>query len=127
MAITMSQPTSSGSAITSGPIAGFGYQAIVALAWDNSYADGGEVVDFSSIFPNDVYGGVNIADTSSDGGHVMRFVLGASLSAAATNISSSKFQLYGEGGGASGAALTERTSATDVSAVDAQRWIMFGR
>ncbi len=109
-------------------IAGVGFPVCLAFTWDNSYDDGGESISFAAYFGTDIIGAIRIADTSSDGQHIVRFVRGATLSVVAGTVASSKFQVYGlqTGAGNTTGALLERTSATDLSVMDAQRWMIWG-
>lgn len=109
----------------SGLIPGMGFQAVMQFVYDNSYPTGGEVADLSATFPNEVFGGVPIADTLNDGGFISRYVRAANGAPASGII-----QVYEKpASGAVGAigALPEAGNARDLSAINGQLWMFWGR
>lgn len=120
MALTITAPTP---ALQSNLIAGFGFAAIVDIAWDNSYPNNGETCDLSGIFPSEVYGGAVIADTLDDGGYECVYSR-AAAGAPATGVLQA---YYGDWDAVADGALIEVADMTDVSAMTAQRWLFLGR
>ena len=108
--------------VASGAIPGLGFVAIVQLTYDSAYLNGGEYCDLSAIFPNTVYGGTPIADTADDGGWLCKYVAGASPT-------SGLIQVWGQVTIAAGTCgpLNSCLSAQDISAMNAQVWVFYGR
>ena len=120
MALAMTTPSTR----ISGLLPGMGFQAIIQLVWDNSYSFGGEAQSLATVFPNEVYGGTVISDTPNDGGYLCKCVRNGGDPA------STVFQVYRKAGsGAVGAvgAFTEAATAADLSAMNGQLWMMWGR
>ena len=110
--------------VTAGLFPGEGFKALVQVAWDNSFAVAGEVMDLSGIFPNEVYGAAVYADTLNDGGYECTYTR-AALGAPATGV----VQAWWTNNDAGGAQdpLIIVTATTDVSAMNGQRWMCWGR
>lgn len=109
----------------SGAIPGYGHMAVVQIVYDNSYPTGGELCDLSATFPNEVFGGTPIADTVNDGGFISRYVR-ATAGVPASGI----IQVYEKpASGAVGAigALPEAGNTRDLSAINGQLWMFWGR
>lgn len=96
------------------------YSAIVTVAYDASYPTGGETFDVSAILPNTAVGGVPIGDTLNDGNYIMRFI-----PAAADDPATALIQVFWQNEVAA-SVLVEVTATTDISAVDGQRWMVWG-
>jgi hypothetical protein len=97
-------------------------QAIVLITADNSYAGGGgETVDLSVIFPNEVYGGTPIED-NAQGGYKMTYDLAASGAPATGKV----IAYTGDYDPAADSPLVEADGATDLSAVCTGRWMFWG-
>jgi len=103
---------------------GEGYKVMIDATWDNSYPTGGEVFNLSPFFPNEVFGGTNIADTLNDGGYECTYTR-AAAGAPATGV----VQCWWTNNDAGGVQdpLIQITDMTDVSAMNLQRWIFWGR
>lgn len=103
---------------------GEGYKVMATLTWDAIYPTGGETIDLSAFFPTEVFGGTNIADTLNDGGYECTYTR-AVAGAPATGV----IQAWWTNNDAGGVQdpLIEVADMTDVSAMNSQRWIFFGR
>lgn len=108
----------------SGLIPGLGFATIVQAVWDNSFLTTGEVCDLSGIFANEVFGGTVIADTLNDGGYKCTYVRDTA-GAPATGV----LQAYGNitVSGGTFSPLQLALTTWDLSAMNGQYWIFFGR
>ena len=108
----------------SGLLSGEGFKAFVTVVWDSSYPTGGEALDLSAIFPNEVYGGAVYADTLNDGGYECTYTR-ATAGAPATGM----LQAWWTNNDAGGAQdpLIEVADMTSLAAMDSQRWCFWGR
>lgn len=97
-------------------------QAIVDVTADASYAGGGgETLDLSAIFPNEVYGGTPI-DDNAQGGYKMTYDLAASGAPATGKV----IAYTGDYDPAADSPLVEADAATNLSAVCSGRWVFWG-
>lgn len=108
----------------SGLLSGEGFKAFATVVWDNSYPTGGETLDLSAIFPNEVFGGTNYADTLNDGGFECTYTR-ATAGAPATGLVQAWYTNNDAGGAQD--PLIEVADMADVSAMNGQRWCFWGR
>ena len=114
---------------TEGPsfkIGGFGFVAVFTNAWDNSYLTGGEVADLSATFLNEVFGGKRISASLNDGNRMAEYVRDGDATGASGAPAVGTIQLYQTGAAVNGVFI-QTPSAEDVSALNNEYWIFYGR
>lgn len=118
MALTITTPNNRISTL----IPGFGFEVAVNIVWDAEYPTGGETAALNTIFANEVYGGHVISDTVDDAGWVPRYVRDTAGAPATGDI-----QLYYANYDAADGVMIEVPDMTNVSAMDGQLWMFYGR
>lgn len=109
--------------VRSGLIPGLGFQAVVTVVHTVTYDTGGQAVDLSAIFPNEVIGGHPISDTVDDGGYKSTYVL-AAAGAPSTGIIQ---MYYVDANNVADAAFNQVANGTALTAIDGQLWLFVGR
>lgn len=94
------------------------YVAVVDVAAGGTYATGGDTLDLSAIFANNIFLVIGANATVDDAGYKFVYVAGS-------DTSDGTVQVYWQNEVAA-SVLVEVTNATDITAVTAQRFIVFG-
>jgi len=94
------------------------YIAVVDGAAGGTYATGGDTFDLSAIFANNIFAVISANATVNDAGYKFVYVAGATTA-------NGLIQVYWQNEVAA-SVLVEVTNATDITAVTAQRFVIFG-
>jgi hypothetical protein len=124
MAVAGTQFTGANSqTVRSGAIPGIGFQAVVTVVHTVTYSTGGDTLDLSAIFPNEVIGGHPISDTQDDGGYKSTYVLGTAGAPASGILQ----MYYVDANNVADAAFNQVANAVALTAIDGQLWLFVGR
>lgn len=103
-------------------IPGFGYELILNLVPDNSYDNNGDVIDLTTYFPNEVYGGHSIHYALGTAATVLKYTRAASGAPATGAV-----QSYVTDTSGADAAMPELSAGAGNEGITESYWVFFGR